>query len=345
MSDLLLEGTIATIGPVSIQMPDAGEAGTRMPIAGPDGVLTETGYIPATTIRGALRRAAVLPRMRAAAAAGSPWAMATIYARLIGQDAESEKKKSDDTPVDLQNIERLRNSDPALALFGCGLGVKSTLEVSHALPLVATALITLTGVRKDIDEDVENLAFLADHDKDIWLRRSAAVTRRVHRQAELDTLQRSLRKLSDAEKEAAKTKMAEIEREIAGIEGEMGDMLNTTKMLTSYRALPPGVTCRHSMRIRRENSDKAGQMFAGLNALSLSPLIGAQVARGCGEIRAEYEVRRIDGMSVEVLGTVEVGGSQPARFTSVNDAGRKWWADARAAWEGLLAREGSTTSA
>jgi len=97
---IVINATLTTVGPLSITMPIAeGQLGNRFnnfPIVtrgmDEDGNKKQTGYLPATTLRGFLRRAIVTDQMTHAAAEGNHYTLQKAYADLIGQDAASELK-------------------------------------------------------------------------------------------------------------------------------------------------------------------------------------------------------------------------------------------------------------
>ena len=156
MTDIVIHGTITTVGPLSIRTPVAeGSQANRFdnfPVMtrglDADGQVLQTGYLPATTLRGFMRRAIVTDAMAAAAAEGQHYTLQRAYAELIGQDADSEKSQG----VDLLALRKVRDENPVLDLFGSGLGIKSRLLVSHFLPTVNLLPEVFTGVRKDLDD-------------------------------------------------------------------------------------------------------------------------------------------------------------------------------------------------
>ena len=127
MKDIIrIEAVIRTESPLSIKMPVA--EGSRenhfenFPVMtrgiDADGNKLQTGFLPATTLRGFLRRAIVLRSMKKASDDGKPYRLPQIYTELIGQDADSEKQSDD---IDLQALKAARESSPVLDLFGSGL--------------------------------------------------------------------------------------------------------------------------------------------------------------------------------------------------------------------------------
>ena len=136
---IIIKATIKTEGPLSIAMPVA--QGVRandyenFPLM-PRGIDEEgtkqyTAYLPATTVRGFLRRGIVLKDMEEAAARDQHYKLDQAYAELIGQDAASEQQAGD---IDLIALKNTRETSPVLDLFGSGLGIKSRLRVSHFMP-------------------------------------------------------------------------------------------------------------------------------------------------------------------------------------------------------------------
>ena len=135
-SKVIIKVVLKTEAPISIKMPVAEGARENdfenFPVmtrgVDADGNALKTGFLPATTLRGFLRRAVTLRNMRDAAKAGTPYRLPQIYAEMIGQDAESEKQSDQ---IDLALLKKQREASPILDLFGSGLGIKSRLKVSH----------------------------------------------------------------------------------------------------------------------------------------------------------------------------------------------------------------------
>ncbi|MEX2616161.1 MAG: hypothetical protein WD767_08705, partial [Alphaproteobacteria bacterium] len=159
MGDIIINGTITTVGPLSISMPDTADY-DGFPVMSrgidDDGKPLKTGYLPATTLRGFLRRAVVTHDMKEAAAAGHHYSLPKAYTELIGQDAASEKQAGD---IDLLEIKKARNESPVVDLFGSGLGVSSRLRVGHFLPAVNVLPELYKGVRKDLGDTVSYPGF------------------------------------------------------------------------------------------------------------------------------------------------------------------------------------------
>ena len=89
MNKIIINATLTTVQPVSIKLPDQDGHPRMTRGVDSDGQPKKTAYIPATTVRGKLRRLAVQPLMQVAAAAGKPWTLHQVYESMLGQDAAS----------------------------------------------------------------------------------------------------------------------------------------------------------------------------------------------------------------------------------------------------------------
>ncbi|MGI9135413.1 MAG: hypothetical protein ACR2I0_15965, partial [Rhodoferax sp.] len=75
MRKLIINATLTTVQPVAIKLHAQEGHPTMTRGIDRNGQPRRTAYIPATTLRGKLRRLAVRPLMEAAAAAGKPWTL------------------------------------------------------------------------------------------------------------------------------------------------------------------------------------------------------------------------------------------------------------------------------
>ena len=185
MSSLIFNIEARTLAPVSIVAPPAeGSKATGHPtMPRGDG---ETAYIPASTLRGKLRRGVVMPLAALAAKEGKPWRLPRLYSLLLGQDTESEKKAE---IVDLKAIAKLRAAEPILDLFGVGLTLSGRLMVSHLLPVENVAPITITGSRHDLDDDESVVDMMTADDRATFEGRGMANTERVSHASSIKALE------------------------------------------------------------------------------------------------------------------------------------------------------------
>lgn len=309
MNHLIFNIEARTLAPISIVAPPAegSKAAGHPTMPRGDG---ETAYIPASTLRGKLRRGVVMPMAALAAANGKPWRLPRLYSLLLGQDTESEKKSEG---IDLKAVAALRAAEPVLDLFGVGLTLSGRLMVSHLLPTENTAPIVITGARGDLDDDESLVAMMTAEDRAAFEGRGAANTQRVSHAASVKSLDAKRRAVlkkdpkADTSEWAAAIEVAKT-AEAAATEA-MGEMKNSTRTLLEHSALPAGIELRGRIVVRNEREGDLDMLLGAFDELSRYPIIGGHAARGCGEVAMTLRVLRGD----EPLMTVEVGGFTGSR--------------------------------
>lgn len=313
---IAIKAVITTVAPLSIVLPVA-EGGianrfNNFPVMtrGIDevGNRQQTGYLPATTVRGFLRRAVTIDAMVKSAGAGAHYTLQKAYADLLGQDAESEKAGES---VDLLALRKQRDENPIADLFGLGMSLKSRLLVSHFVPSVNVLPDVFTGVRKDLDDTDGVLDALSNADRDAFLGRSDANSKRAAAASVVKGIERKLKKAAKdkADLKELGTALAEAKTLEAKYADQMGEMQNSSRTLTAYFALPAGIDLAGRMIIENARERDLPMIELALNALSLRPIFGGQAARGCGEIEGVFDVY-FDG---ELLKKITIGGFEPAR--------------------------------
>jgi CRISPR type IV-associated protein Csf2 len=317
MSDVVINCAITTVGPLSIRTPLAeGSLPNRFenfPVMtrglNAEGQPLQTGYLPATTLRGFLRRAIVTDAMAKAAENGQHYTLQRAYADLIGQDAESEKSEG----IDLLKLRELRESNPVLDLFGSGLGIKSRLLVSHFVPAFNVLPEVFTGVRKDLEDTDDVVDMLSEADRTLYFGRNDANSRRAAAAVVVRQVETKIRKAKKEKAETADLDAALIEAKAiaAKYEAEMGEMTNSSRTLTSYWALPAGIELKGRMVVQRARDRDIAMLELALDALSRHPVLGAQSARGCGEIAGVFDFMR-GGVLAKRITT---GGWAPAAIS------------------------------
>jgi hypothetical protein len=121
------------------------------------------------------------------------------------------------------------------------------------------------------------------------------------------------RKLKAAAKKGEDVKgieaqLKEAEALVGKFETDMGEMQNSSRTLTGYYALPPGTVLTGKIIIERPRDRDLPMIELALDALSQRPLLGAQVARGCGEITGTFDVMQAGVL----LKKITIGGFAPA---------------------------------
>jgi CRISPR type IV-associated protein Csf2 len=310
MSKIIIDATLTTVQPVSIKLPD--QEGHPKMTRGLDseGHPKKTAYIPATTIRGKLRRLAVQPLMEAAKAAGKPWTLHQVYEAMLGQDSISENSED----IDLLALKKRRAENHIVDLFGAGLGVKSRISVGHFVPVVDVAPEHFAGVRKDLDSDLEVLELMDDVEVSKFVGRNTTNANRSEAEALVKKIGSQIRKAEKAGLDAADLKaaleLAESRRD--ELVAAMGDMKNSTKTLTSYEAMPAGIELKSRIIIDKATANDLTTFVSALDLFSRSPVLGGQTARGCGEVTGNFQMTDQDGA---VLGVVTIGDFAPSKVS------------------------------
>ena len=311
MGHVVIEGTITTVGPLSIRMPDADEHG-GFPVMSrgvdDEGQLMKTGYLPATTLRGFLRRAVVTRAMRKAKDNDKPYSLQRAYAELIGQDAESEQQAGE---IDLLAIKKMRDESPVIDLFGSGLSVASRLRVGHFVPERNVLPESYPGVRKDLADTEGVVELLSASDAERYHGREEANNRRAEAEKLVKTIKGKIRKAEkkNGSVEVLRRELDEAEKVWEKHKEEMGAMQVSSRTLVSHTALPAGLDLRGRIVILNAKEGDREMIEFGLDCLSRSPVLGAQSARGCGEISGIFKVM-IEG---EEKKRITIGGYAPSR--------------------------------
>lgn len=309
MSNLIFNIEARTLAPVSIVAPPAeGSKATGHPtMPRGDGA---TAYLPASTLRGKLRRGVVMPMVAAAAAGGKPWRLPRLYEYLLGQDTDSEKKAEF---INLSAVAAKRVAEPVLDLFGVGLTLSGRLLVSHLLPVENVTPIVITGTRRDLDDDEAVIDMLTSDDRTAFEGRGSANTERVSHASSIKALESKRRA---ALKKDSKADVSELDAAIevakqaeAAASGAMGEMKNSTRTLIQHSAMPAGVELRGRLVVRREREGDLEMLLGAFDEFSRMPILGGHSARGCGEVAMTLRVTRDDAP----LMIVEVGGFAGAR--------------------------------
>lgn len=312
MGDIIINGIIRTKGLLSISMPDQSEY-DGFPVMSrgidEDGKPRKTGYLPATTLRGFLRRAIVLRDMKTAAAAATPYSLPRAYSELIGQDANSEKQAGD---IDLLEIKKTRDSSPVLDLFGSGLGIASRLRVGHFVPEVNVLPEEYSGVRKDLGDTDGVIELLSESDAKSYYSREASNSARAQAETVLTKLQREQRAAIRKNEDTTDLdrQLKEAQKLVDKYKSDMGEMQVSSRTLVSYTALPADIALHGRIVIVNAKDRDLEMIEYGLDCLSRSPVLGAQSARGCGEIDGSFDVIR-DG-SIEKR--ITIGGYSAAQI-------------------------------
>lgn len=314
---LTIDMTITPRAPLSITMPvSSGGTSNRydnfpvMPVGqDAEGQLVETGYLPATTVRGQMRRGAAMKEIRARDGVSA----ADAYELIVGQNAESEKEQE---KIDLQALANEREAKPIVDLFGAGLGMKSRLDfLGHFMPEHPVLPAAFTSVRKDIDVTEGALEALTEDERKLTTLRVEMNHRRSAAEGLVETLERKIKSkrnpLPAEDLPEAKRELAEAKKLLKSVNAEIEEKLGKDAMKVSTRAifqhfaLPPNIPLRGTLLVRDYRDRDMSLLMAGFDALSFLPVLGGHSARGAGGNIEFVADMRVNG---ELIRTVSSGG-------------------------------------
>ena len=193
--------------------------------------------------------------------------------------------------------------------------------VSHFLPATNVLPDAFTGVRKDLEDTDGVLDMVNTADVETYLGRSDANSRRAAAEGLLGQLKRKLNaaKRKNEPADDLEKQVAEMQAKADALKTQMGDMQVSSRTLVGHYALPAGLDLKGRLVISNSKDADLEMIEHALNELSLRPVLGAQSARGCGEISGTFDVT-VDGI---VRKRVTIGGYEPAREVVFSGAWRR----------------------
>ena len=307
---IVIDTVITTQGPLSIAMPVA--QGTRandynnfpLMARGQDelGAVLQTAYLPASTVRGFLRRAAGIAAMEKRGVGNTTLQQA--YSDILGQSKDAKET------VDLVQLSAIREADPILDPFG-SWSIKSRLLVSNFLPTTNVLPQAITGVRKDLEDTEGVLTLLSEADQQAYYNRSDINSQRAAADAVVKGLTRDIRKAKKDGNALTDLEAALViaDAKAVALKTDMGDIANSSRTITEFFALPANMALHGRIVVEQAKERDLALIVEALDTLSIRPMLGAQVARGCGEVAGQFTIK-VDGIVVK---TVTTGGWVPAQ--------------------------------
>lgn len=245
--------------------------------------------------------------MEERAKANNPYKLPEAYADLIGQDPESEQQANE---IDLMALKKQREDNPVIDLFGLGLGVQSRLKVSHFLPAKNILPEVFTTARKDLGDhdDGKLLDLLHPDELSTYHQRATANSNKSRAETLLRTLNNQKRK--DGASKELDAQIKETEKKVQEYSDQMGGMENSSRAIFGFYAMPQGIEWSGRLVITNYQGRDMEMICNALDRFSHYPMLGAQHARGCGEISGRADVL-VDGTLVN---KISFGGFESAKI-------------------------------
>lgn len=297
-------GQLILESPVAISLPGSGEglkASDPAPVPvttvfDPAAGLVDTAYIPASSIRGSLRRAAHAALNRRLRALGrEPLDLRSFYLLRIG--GIKAKGSSDGLSKDVSAELALRQSNPLVSLFGAAdagpVGfLAGRLEVDHALPVTPLSPASCPAFAAMRSDDVlrspaSSMELLSPEAVDAWQRlfeatNNTSALKKRHKAA-LKSYGEAKRAGDNAAVEAASAQLKELEETLSSAQGSIA------QPLAGYRAIPAGTQLSHTVAMDATLAE-LGCFLDAIETFTLDPSVGGHRNHGCGRLRAEWEV-------------------------------------------------------
>lgn len=251
-------------------------------------------YFPASSIRGALRRACrnvVFDLM-----SGSKWGLELHRLLTIGGVSTSGPEGD----ININAVRDFRDRNPLISLFGATSGpnnpwVEGFLSVGHAIPSDSFIPPIITGVRTDpVRRNPAEITMLDDVSAaaldDIC--NAGRTVSKLGRQidglaAELKKAKKANDTVAESEKKAQIEELTEKRNQAAAVSGTL---VSIQMPLSGYEAIPPDLPLGQRIVARGINLVELGLLVAGLRRFAKDPLLGAHQAHGCGVARCEWDV-------------------------------------------------------
>ena len=323
MFDLAMTGEIVAETDISVSPPGHSEKdGQATVMILPEkgvwrgGHLETTIYLPASSIRGALRNGAA--RALAAARAESGKRMTPEEYLLIAKGGIKDRKDAsrDERTVNYAGIAKLRKNDPLVSLFGAMTEkIAGRWQIGDATPVeTVKANRKGRGVRSHPFQRQPELAGFMDEKKyEDFLERDAKRVEANIAEDEAEGLDKRIRREKHApEPDNENIRKLEAERkekkeQARSLREEAGGAVNIQQPLGGWQAIPAGTRMRHRMRLREINEDELAWAFLALRLLAREGRLGAHESRGEGYFSAEYALRlSVDGSDFAPAGTLRI---------------------------------------
>ena len=341
MHTYLFTGTLITLEPLAFSPP--GQRGAdhrsrlpRMPVPSAAGPV-DTVYLSGSTIRGAYRHAC--------AAAWLEREETVTLQRFLELTVGGVKGSGEEPRVGLSERAAYLEGDPFLALFGAGRSpigwIHGRLDVGAALPDEPTQPVVLSGARGDATAEPMLLDALDAHGRAAVLEGLEANRRRSRAAAEASALERHIREARRASEETTALERAldaarTTERDAAALQSQhLGSDVSLQMPLPGYEAIPPGTVLGHRMFCKHVTEPQMALLMGGLERFARDPRFGAHRAHGCGRVRIDYQVKRLDEACAHPAGALSIDPGRwddDASSLGASGAPERWLAEWR---EGL----------
>lgn len=314
--DVFFSGSLTTVTPFTFTSPSKKDG--KLPL------IAGKLYIPASSIRGKLRRLARDEIQDSLAEAGGEhrFSLPDFYLNTLGGVKGAKGAKGGDAKEDKGETVRVfggRKKNPLVSLFGAMApsNVPGKLMIDHAIDNGAAAAepITISHVRSDdISRDPSSvLPMLEDGFEAEYLAMGKVMDARSAANRDIKALRAQLKKVTDEGERERILKEINAAKEV-----QDDNTAVQVQQILEYQAIPPGLKLNSNFRLLRVTKRELVLFLRALNRFSANPVLGGRHNHGNGIVSGEWDVRiRASGTLLPAAaGTVRIAGDfGPAEVT------------------------------
>lgn len=294
----LYQGSVVALAPIAVSPPtDDKKNGGVLPR------MDERVYIPASSVRGKLRRMArdeVRDALAAVHGREDVFTASDYFYLTVGGIKEGGGDDKKEKIMRIAEYGAIRDHNPLVSLFGANTPfLAGKAMIGMLLPETPVAPTNIKHVRSnDFQRTPDDMRFISDID---------SVVNRMLRDSGNSKIKAEVkRQRSQAAKLQGDEKRAAFAKADALLESTSGAVAVGQPNL-QYEAIPEGTVFSHKIVLRGVNVVEHGLFLRTLRRFSESPFIGAHAAHGAGEVEGTYEVYQIGRGTREHVGRVKVG--------------------------------------
>ena len=322
--DLAMTGKIVAETDISVNPPHHSEKDGRAKVmtlpkkdVWRDGQIVSTVYLPASSVRGALRNGAARALAARKAARGKHMTPGDFL--LVAKGGVKERKKDgvDERKVDYEAIARSRREYPIVSLFGSmAEKIAGRWQIGDAVPAepIQQPNRKGQGVRSHPFQRQPELAgFMDEKSYKAFLESDSKIVAANLDEGEAEKIdwqvdrERKAREPDTDEIARLEAESRALKERVKALRKEAGGAVNIQQPLGGWQAIPEGARMTHRMRLRGVTGEELAWAFLALRLLAREGRLGAHESRGEGYFRAEYDLRlAVDGGDFAPAGTLRI---------------------------------------
>lgn len=316
MSIVSFEGTIKTLSPLTVKMPNK-DLDFPMTVDGKP-------MVQSSTIRGWLRHSVHMAITGLSYQQGVKFNLADHHMMGLGKDIHGCLSKK--TQNERKNLNRkLKKVNPFFAVFGCWLS-SGRLVVNNAVANSGVKIQTLsTSASSNLLKSDNNVLSQIDPDQITEL--DKVLLAKVSYKQDSNQLRKEIKALQEKLNTAGINKDFErmIQNSIQNLESKLSkiELLNTKgsdRICNTFLALPDGVSLNHGLRLNNPSEKDFMFLIWTIFVASKHPM-GGKIGQGFGQIEFEYNIyyETLFDMERKLIGVVGYNQLEGFYIRAVDD--------------------------